>query len=66
MSRLETRNAAVRRRFLIFFSRESRIISPIMVSLALAQIALGVFAGLIEHWSLGHSIWFTFAPHRFD
>ncbi len=60
MSRTKSGNALVRRRFRIFFWRKLQIISPIIFALVLIQIALGVFAGFIEHWSLGDSIYFTF------
>jgi Ion channel len=60
MSRTKSDNAVVRQRFLIFFGRKLRIISPIIFALTLVQLALGFFAGFIEHWSLGDSIYFTF------
>lgn len=60
MSRPESENAAIRRRFRIFLWKKLKIIWPILSALALVQIGLGVLAGRVEHWSLGDSLYFTF------
>lgn len=60
MSPEKSGNAAVRRRFRIFFWKKLVIVSPILFALALIQVVLGVFTGLIERWSLGDSLYFTF------
>lgn len=51
--------AAMRRRFLAGCWSELRVIWPILSGLALAQLALGLLAGVLENWSVGDSLYFS-------
>jgi voltage-gated potassium channel len=52
-------HAAMRRRFLAGCWAELRVTWPILSGLALAQLALGLLAGLLENWSVGDSLYFS-------
>jgi len=60
MLRIKSDSAAMRRRFLGFLWAKLRIIWPILSALVLLQLLLGMFAGFIESWSIGESVYFTF------
>ena len=60
MSHTEPSNAVVRRRFGMFLWKKLQIVWPILSVLALIQALLGVFAGFVEGWSFGDSLYFTF------
>jgi hypothetical protein len=60
MAQREYSNAETRRLFRIFLWKKLQIVWPILSALVLIQLALGVFAGFIENWPLGDSIYFTF------
>lgn len=52
--------AELRRRFLVAFLRELRVVWPILSGLVAAQLMLGIIAGLFERWPLGDAVYFTF------
>lgn len=53
-------NAELRRRFLGCFWKNLGIVWPIMSGLVVFQLALGTVIGVLERWSAGESIYFTF------
>ena len=50
----------LRRRFFIAVGREFHVTWPVLSIILAIQIALGILIGLIEGWSVGDSIYFTF------
>jgi len=54
------RPGELRRRFLLAFFRELRVVWPILSGLVAAQLVLGIIAGHFEHWPLGDAVYFTF------
>jgi hypothetical protein len=51
---------ALRRRFLRGLIEELRVTAPVMSGLVILMLVLGGIVGLLEHWSLLDSIYFTF------
>ena len=60
MPQTELTNAQVRRRFRTALWTELKILWPIVSALLLIEFIFGIIAGIIERWSLGESIYFTF------
>jgi hypothetical protein len=54
------RRRLLRRRFLAELAVELRIIWPILSGLVLLIVLVGTVIGLIEGWSLGDSVYFSF------
>ncbi len=54
------RPAELRRRFLLALWTELRVVWPILWGLVGVQLALGIFVGYLEGWSLRESTYFTF------
>ena len=57
---MSARAARLRRRFLVAFWRELRIVWPILSGLVGTQLALGAVVGYVEQWPLGDAAYFTF------
>jgi hypothetical protein len=53
-------NAELRRRFLSAFSRELRVVWPILSVLVSGQLLLGMLVGYLEGWSMSDATYFTF------
>ena len=60
MPQTELTGAQLRRRFRTALWTELKILWPIVSALLLIQFIFGIVAGIIEQWSLGESIYFTF------
>lgn len=54
------RPSEIRRRFLVAFWRELRVVWPILSGLAGTQLVLGALIGFLERWPLGDAAYFTF------
>jgi Ion channel len=54
------RNAELRRHFFRGFWRGLGIVWPIVSGLIAVQLALGLFIGYLETWSVGEATYFTF------
>jgi ion channel len=54
------RPAELRRRFLVAFCRELRIVWPILSGLVVIQLALGSLVGYLEQWPIGNGVYFSF------
>ncbi len=54
------RPAELRRRFLLAFWWELRIVWPILSALVAIQLALGLLVGYREGWSINDAAYFTF------
>jgi len=52
--------AELRRRFLAALWKELRIVWPILSGLLGMQVAFGLVIGLVERWSMGNALYFTF------
>jgi hypothetical protein len=50
----------VRRRFLVAFWEELRVIWPVASGLVAVQLMLGAFVSLLQGWPLGDAFYFTF------
>src|SRR5262249_48366617 len=50
----------VRRRFLVALGHAIHITWPVLSAILAIQAALGVVIGLVEGWSVGDSLYFTF------
>jgi Ion channel len=53
-------NAEIRRRFMRSLWEGLRIVWPILSVLVAAKLACGAVIGLLEGWSVGDAIYFTF------
>src|SRR5262249_35259620 len=53
-------NTELRRRFLRCLWKGLRIVWPILSGLVAVKLALGAIIGLLEGWSAGDAIYFTF------
>jgi ion channel len=51
---------AVRRRFFVAAGRAIRLTWPVLSIILGFQVVIGVLIGLIERWSLGDAVYFTF------
>jgi hypothetical protein len=51
---------AVRRRFFMAFGHAMRLAWPVLSAILAVQVVLGLLIGLLEGWSVGDSIYFTF------
>jgi Ion channel len=58
MSRLTPR--MVRRRFFVAVVRAFQLTWPVLSTILAFQVVLGVVIGLLEGWSLGDAVYFTF------
>src|SRR5689334_7374957 len=50
----------LRRRFFVAVGRAVHVTWPVLSIILAVQIALGLLIGLIEGWSVGDSVYFTF------
>jgi len=50
----------VRRRFFVALGHAMRLAWPVLSIIFAVQIALGLLIGLIEGWSVGDAVYFTF------
>jgi ion channel len=50
----------IRRRFLVAFCRELRVVWPILSGLFAIQLVLGILVGRIEGWPMGDASYFAF------
>jgi hypothetical protein len=55
-----TRAAELRRRFMLAFWRELRVVWPIFSGLVGAQLLLGLLVGYLEGWRVSDATYFTF------
>jgi hypothetical protein len=53
-------NAEVRRHFFGYLWKHLQVVWPVVSGLIGFQLALGAVIGLLERWSVGDSIYFTF------
>ncbi len=60
MPQTELTGAQLRRRFRMALWMELKILWPIVSALLLIQFTFGIVAGIVEQWSMGESIYFTF------
>jgi hypothetical protein len=58
MNRLAPRT--VRRRFYVALGNAIHLTWPVLSTMLAFQVALGLLIGLVEGWSVGDSIYFTF------
>src|SRR5690242_6856814 len=50
----------LRRRFFVAVGHALRVTWPVLSAILAIQVALGLLVGLIEGWSVGDSLYFTF------
>jgi len=50
----------MRRRFLVALGRAIHVTWPVLSAILVIQVALGLVIGLVEGWSVGDSVYFTF------
>jgi len=50
----------VRRRFFLALCRAVHLTWPVLSTILMVQVALGLMIGFIEGWSVGDSMYFTF------
>jgi hypothetical protein len=55
-----TRPSELRRRFLVAFCKELRVVWPILSVLVSGQLLLGLLVGYLEGWSMRDATYFTF------
>jgi Ion channel len=51
---------AMRRRFFVALGRAIHVTWPVLSIILAIQVALGVLIGVVEGWSLGDAVYFTF------
>ena len=54
------RPAQLRRRFLLAFWYEVRVVWPILSGVIVIQLVLGILVGYLEGWRMGDAAYFTF------
>ena len=54
------RPAQLRRRFLLAFWYEVRVVWPILSGVVVIQLVLGILVGYLEGWRMGEAAYFTF------
>src|SRR5262249_62065734 len=55
-----TTQKTVRRRFFVAIGRAVHVTWPVLSTILAVQVALGLLIGLVEGWSVGDAIYFTF------
>jgi hypothetical protein len=50
----------VRRRFLVALGHAVHLTWPVLSTILVIQVALGLLVGIIEGWSVGDAVYFTF------
>jgi len=55
-----TTQKTVRRRFFVAIGRAIHVTWPVLSTILAIQVALGLLIGLVEGWSVGDAIYFTF------
>src|SRR5262249_13531437 len=55
-----TTQKTVRRRFFVAIGQAIHLTWPVLSAILAIQVALGLLIGLVEGWSVGEAIYFTF------
>ena len=51
---------SVRRRFLVALGRGLYVTWPVLSAILVIEVALGLLIGLVEGWSVGEAVYFSF------